>query len=101
MPVSPGRSLSGLREVVLLILRPPVLRHRRFAQRGVERREPRLGLFHGLSRREPREDPQPPVAAAIERALGAADDRLGAERHGDVEGAADFDAEEVRRRRRR
>ena len=43
-------------------------------------------------------DAQPPGAAAIERALGAADDRLGAERHGDVERAADFDAVEIRRR---
>ena len=48
-----------------------------------------------LARRQPPDDRQPPVAAAIERALRAADDRLGAERRRDVEGAADLHAAEI------
>ena len=96
-----GRQLERPRDVVLLVLRPPVLRNRRLTQCRMEGREPRLRLFHRLSGREAREEPQPPGAAAVERALGAADDRFGAERNGHVERAADFEAVELRRRRRR
>ena len=53
MPVAPGVSLQRLRDVVLLILRPPVLRHRRFAQRrdGTRRAAPGLlAVCPGASR---------------------------------------------------
>jgi hypothetical protein len=92
-----GTQRERLGEIVLLILRPPVLRHRGLAPRRVEGGQPRVALFDGLAWGQPREHAQPPRAALIERALGAADERLGAERHRDVEGAADLDAEELRR----
>ena len=95
MPVLPGDQRDRLVEVLLEIVGGPVLRQRRFAQLRLEVAQPRLRLFLRLSGRQPSDDRQPPVAAAIERALPAADDRLGAERRRDVEGAADLHAAEI------
>ena len=65
-----------LGEIRRLILRPPVLRHRGLAQLRLEGAQPGCAwsmVWPGASRAEHR---QPPRAAPIERALGAADDRL-------------------------
>ena len=84
-----------LLQVLLKIDGGPVLRQRRLAQLRQEVAQARLGLFLRLSGRQPSENRQPPVAAPIERAFLAANDRLGAERRRDVEGAADLQAEEI------
>ena len=57
----------------------------------------RVGLFERPAGREPADRGQPPVAALLAaRRIG--DEIFGADRNGDVEGAADVDAEEAGRR---
>jgi hypothetical protein len=92
------RQHERLLNVFRLILRPPVLRHRGFPQRRLQPLEPGLRLSERLARGQAREQREPPETAAVERALRAADDRLGAERHRHVEGTAHGDAEELARR---
>ena len=91
----PAQQRDRLLEIFLEIVGGPVLRQRRLAHLRQKVAQPRLRLFLRLAWREPSEYGQPPVAAPIERALLAADDRLGAERRRDVEGAADLHAAEI------
>ena len=57
----------------------------------------RCRRFGALSRLQPDHDPQPPARTLLERPR-AANQRHGADRHGDVERPADVDAKELRRR---
>ena len=58
----------------------------------------RGGLRGGRARLQPAEPAEEPDVGFVERAARAARERFGAERHGDVEGAADFHPEKRRRR---
>ncbi len=95
MPVAARRQDHRLADVLGLILRPLILRHRGLTQLRLEGAQPSLAFGERLSGRQAGDDRQPPVAAAIERAFRAADDRLGAERRRHVERAPDLDAAKI------
>ena len=65
---------------------------------GCTPRSAAVAGIDALTGLQPHHHAQPPVRAAIERALLAADERLRAERDRDVERPADVDAKESRRR---
>ena len=85
-----------LLQVVLLIRRAPVGRQRRFANLRLAAAQRRRGRVNRLAGLQPRHDGKPPPRPLVERRFLAAKQRLGADRDGDVEGAADVGAEEVR-----
>ena len=85
-------------QVVLLVVLAPVLRHGGLAHLRLDAAQRRLRRLERLVGSQTDHHVQPPVRAAIERALLAANERLGAERDGDVERAPDVDAEEPGRR---
>ena len=92
------RQRERLLHVARELARPPVGRQRRFANlrlHSAQRRLRRVQSFTGL---QPRHHRQPPRRPAIEVRLFPAEQRLAAERHGDVERPSDFRAEEFRRR---
>ena len=90
-------SVNGSFEVVLLIRRAPVGRHRRFANlRLVGHASPLSAAstdWPGFSRAMTMSHHQD---ALVERRFLAANQRLGADRDGDVERATDIGSEEVR-----
>ena len=57
----------------------------------------RVGAFQRPAWFQPANDIEPPVVALVDGVARRFDERFGAERHGHVEAAADFDAEETRR----
>ena len=83
-------------QVVLLIRRAPVGRQRRFAKLRLVGTHRRRGRVNRLAGFQPRHDGKPPPRPLVERRFLAAKQRLGADRDGDVEGATDVGAEEVR-----
>ena len=89
---------EGLLHVLLLVLLAPVLRHRRFADQRLDAAERGLRVARGLPGLQPDHGLEPPGRAAIEHALLAADERLGAERDRHLELPADLGAKELRRR---
>ncbi len=85
-------------QVVLLVVLAPVLRHGGVAQLWLDAAQRGLRRLERLVGAQAAHHVQPPGRAAIERALLAANEGLGAERDGDVERAADVDAKEPGRR---
>ena len=88
---------EGVLEIRLLVLFRPVLRHRDFADLGLQAAERRRCGIGVLARLQAEHDAQPPIRPAVERAFLAAHQRFGAERNGHVERPADFGAEELGR----
>jgi hypothetical protein len=93
-----GREGERLLQVCCLVLLAIRIGKRGVADLRLQRAQRGRRGLERLSRLPSHHDAQPPVRAAIERALAAANQRFGAERNGDVELPADFGTEELRRR---